>query len=613
MKRGILATREELTALRGRISRKPFDAMYDTLRSRCSLILESSPVTETHWRSLYLQGSWSAALNAARTTQGRIMDLAIAHHIDPNAAYRDRAIEELKSLAAWSTWSDPSYGKGEVDLCTAEAAVAAVVGLDWLWEDIAAGLRDSILKAVSERAVDAYRRAVADEAWWSDCYHHWNAVTSSGCGLAALALSDEAPSAMKVYKSARKNLEKFFDALGREGGWDEGIGFWGYAMRYVLLLGEAASRLLDDQTIYHSRGMSATGRFPVYFTPNGRPASLGDNPSVPLFGTFYLLVKQFDLAELTWWLDTYAHNHDVLTSGWASAGLGLLFRPTQAKCPKKPKLEPIKVFQQIGWVALADHWPRPSFYVAAKAGDLSANHSHHDMNAIQLQVDGEMMLIDPGSGPALYSALFGKGRTDFYELQAWAHNTIVVAERDHNLDACGSVVAARAGRNYRWVALNAENACGENVRFIRHVVIIVAPSAQAGRMLVVLDEVTDGVPEKVELFWHTGGRLEVDAPAKLGRIEGHESVLHFALASTAPTTLSVKTRKAQTNGEENILHLAGGVLDRALFVSAFSRRKFTGQVEIKQGAGGNVVVKVQSVNLHFKARKGHLELQKVSV
>ena len=77
MKRGILATRDELCSLRERIAKKHFDTIYDALRKRCSLILESAPVTEAQWRSLYEQGLWCAAVTAARTAQGRIMDLLI--------------------------------------------------------------------------------------------------------------------------------------------------------------------------------------------------------------------------------------------------------------------------------------------------------------------------------------------------------------------------------------------------------------------------------------------------------------------------------------------------------------------------------------------------------
>ena len=95
-------------------------------------------------------------------------------------------------------------------------------------------------------------------------------------------------------------------------------------------------------------------------------------PIVPAFGAFYLLVKHYGQKDVTWWLDQYAFHRDVATTGWSSSGLAMLFRPADADVPLAPDLASVKVFNEIGWAAVADHWPRPRMYVAAKTGDLSA-------------------------------------------------------------------------------------------------------------------------------------------------------------------------------------------------------------------------------------------------
>jgi len=115
MKRGLLATQNELSGLHDRLGRKPFGHIYETLRKRCALILESLPITETMWRTAYQHGQWGAATAAVASTQGRIFDLLICHGIDKNAAYRDRAIKELKNLVSFSTWVDPSHADQDAD------------------------------------------------------------------------------------------------------------------------------------------------------------------------------------------------------------------------------------------------------------------------------------------------------------------------------------------------------------------------------------------------------------------------------------------------------------------------------------------------------------------
>ena len=611
MRRGILAHREELASLRERITRKPFDAIYEMLRKRCALILESQPITEPQWRPLWQQGFWGAAMNAARTTQGRLLDLLIAHHIDRNFAFRDRAVEELKGLIGWSSWVDPCHGDMPADLCTAEAAVAATVALDWLWEDLGEADRLRTLQAIRHKAITPYSQGVREKAFWCDCYHSWNAVVNAGCGLAALALGDEEPAADKAYHQSLANLQHFLKALGREGGWDEGIGHWGYALRYLLLLGEASARTVGDHRLLHARGMDATGLFPVYFTPHGQAAGFGGYPSVPLFGTLYLLVKHHGPRDLTWWLDTHAFHHDVGVTGWASSGLSLLFRPTDAECPKAPDLCPLKVYHEIGWAAMADCWPRPGLYAAAKTGDLSANNSRRDMNAVQLQVDGEMLLTPPAGDPNARWH-FAPVPSNCEPAQARSNNTLIVAESDHQIDAQGSIVEAQSGDNYRWVACDSGNACGEAVHFVRHVVMIVQPASQKGLMLIVLDELDLPSPERVDLFWHTRGRLELSPSKMTGAITGERGAISFALAATVKCKASADPRECPRAQGEHVLSLTTGVIGRAHLLSVFSRDNITGAVALRSSRGGDVRVKVNDVELRFKSLRRRLQLDKVA-
>jgi len=612
MRRGLLGTRDELHSLRSRIARKPFDTIYDLLRKRCALILTTNPIKEAQWRSNWQQGIWGSAVTAARTAQGRIMDLLIAHHIDRNLAYRDRAIEELKNLISWTAWTDPCHGELAVDLCTAEAAVAAAVALDWLYEDITEADRLRVIHALRHRVIEPYRRCVQKKVWWYSCYHHWNAVVNSGCGLAALLLSDEETDAREVEHLSMEGLRHFFDALGREGGWDEGTGYWGYALRYLLLLGEARSRLVDDQRIFHARGMDSTGLFPIYFTPNGYAASFGDQPVVPLYGAFYLLVKHFGLKEVTWWLDTFAFHRDVSSTAWSAAGLALLCRPIDAETTREPALVPVKVFNEIGWAALADHWPRPNLHVAAKTGDLSANHAQRDMNSIQLQVDGEMLLVDLGQAPFSREYL-SEERGEFYQVQARGHNTVTIGQRDHRIDAQGSIVEAQNGSDYRWVACDARTACGENVHFVRHLIMVVNPATHSGRMLVVLDELANPVPERVDVFWHTQGRIDLAPGQRTGAILGKRAGVYFGMVAT--TGIDVTTRTHPVTPQQADQFLQASIAQppsRVLLATVFSREKLPAKMDIKETNKGSVTFRLGSTYMHFRRLKRHLQLDELS-
>ncbi len=606
MRRGILAGRSELEALSDKLTQSAFEPIYETLQQRCDLILEAAPIAERQWRTFWLQGRRGAAVQAARTTQGRIMDLLVAHHIDSNLAYRDRAIEELKNITHWTTWTDPSNQSLDVDLATAEAALAAVVGLDWLWEDLQEADRQSIIDAIRLKAIKPYLASVANKAWWYDCYHHWNAVINAGCGLAGLALDDEDQGA-ETFSLACKGLEHFFDVLGKEGGWDEGTGHWGYAMRYLLLLAEATHRAYDDEKFFTRRGMDHTGLFPIYFTPNGRPAGFGSS-AVPLYGTFYLLPKHHDLPEVTWWLDTYCFHRDVTTSSFSAAGLAMLFRPADAPLSQDVALEPVKVFSEIGWAAMADAWPRPKMYVAVKTGDLSAHNSRRDMNSLQIQVNSEMLLAQHSNGPE--GAL--PESDEFYDVHARAYNTIVVAERDHQLDALGTITASACGKNHRWVCCNANYACGGNVRFFRHVVMVLG-KAGASRAVVVLDEITNPIAERVDLFWHGRGEIDLDSTLPKGLIRGSRSDLHFAIAGSHVMRTWTEDHKFSARYTDHVIWTTTQIEGTGMLVSYFANEPIKNMPTLEIAKDGSVCIEVDLGKLHFATGPEHLALADVIV
>lgn len=612
MKRGILANMDDLSALSQRVDRPPFDAFHETLRQRCALILESAPITEMHWQAAWASGRYNAALTSARASQGRIIDLAIASVLDSNPAYRNRATEELLNLTRWSTWVDPSRSRLPMDLCAAEVSLACAVGLDWLWDHLREEQRTEVLNALRQRAIQAYRNSIDADVWWRTAVNHWNAVINSAVGLTALALEDEFDEAGEVAEEAKQNLQHFFDDLGRDGGWDEGIWYWGYAMRFVLLFAEASARLRDDQSLYHQRGMKDTGLFPIYFSPNGKATSFGDIARLPLYGALYLLDARVGRPELTWWLDRYSeNNHDVSTTEWSKAGLSLLFHPEDSSA-KPPALQRSKVFQQIGWSALADDWPEPSFYCSVKTGDLAVSHAQHDMNSLQLQVNGEMVLVDVGHPMEEGTAYFSGARGEFYEIQARAHNTIIVAEEDHRPDAQGAVVHIEQKPEYHWLVSDAGVAVGEGRRFLRHVVLYTPPEHPEKQALVVLDEIDLALPERVDQFWHTGGRIELDSAKRAGRIHGRDVVLSMAFASSAELTVSTDVRRLDAHRTDHIVHLHGGLSGRNLLASVFSRQKRPGELTLS--------TKEDRVTLHrgglkvvFEPGRKHLALRSVGL
>jgi hypothetical protein len=270
----------------------------------------------------------------------------------------------------------------------------------------------------------------------------------------------------------------------------------------------------------------------------------------------------------------------------------------------------VKVFQEVGWGAMADSWPRPAFYAAVKTGDLATSHAQRDMNSLQLQVDGEMLLVDLGHPPDEGSAYFSRARSDFYEVQARAHNTVIVSEEDHRPDAQGTILDSGATEERRWILCDAGDACGEGVRFHRHVIMLADPEKHLGHMLVVLDELDLPSPERIEQFWHTGGRIELDSGRATGRILGQRATLHFSLASTAQIVVKTDRHGLDYGRTDDHIHVSAGGLGRSYFASVFSREPLDAVVEIRPAEKGGLRVVFGETELGFRAGRKHLILKK---
>jgi hypothetical protein len=245
-------------------------------------------------------------------------------------------------------------------------------------------------------------------------------------------------------------------------------------------------------------------------------------------------------------------------------------------------------------------------YAALKTGDLAAHHAQLDMNSVQVMVNGEVLLRDPGSPDFSQEYLSPQGRYRFYEVQARAHNTLTVGGREHRIDAIGSIVEAQHTPQYRWVAGDAGAALGEDVHFMRHLVMPVAQPGQAGRMLIVLDEVRNVTSEKIAATWHTAGQVQLASGGKSGVIAGQAASLHFAFAGTCPMT--VATGPGERPPGDIVITASTPSVTEAMLAWVFSPREPV-KVSLRRNSRSEVVLGVGGLLLHWKASRHNLQLQ----
>jgi hypothetical protein len=118
-----------------------------------------------------------------------------------------------------------------------------------------------------------------------------------------------------------------------------------------------------------------------------------------------------------------------------------LFTPTAASQLKGPTEFPLSTWFDQGGVLIArpSHASRPRFAVALKAGHNAEHHNHNDVGSYVASLDGEALLLDPGS--MVYTAdTFSSKRYRFAIMNSYGHPVPII---NGKLQQAGSVARAK--------------------------------------------------------------------------------------------------------------------------------------------------------------------------
>jgi hypothetical protein len=151
---------------------------------------------------------------------------------------------------------------------------------------------------------------------------------------------------------------------------------------------------------------------------------------------------------------------------------------------------------------MAPSQPDPPFFLAFKNGSLGANHTHLDLNHINVGVGNTMLLVELGSRP--YPAdYFSAKRYSYYELGTPGHNTVLIGGKGQVRGKVGKLLGPFEGPNTTTLVGVADGAYEvETTRVRRHVAFV------GNTTWIILDEIVTPQPQTVELRFHTYGSIE---------------------------------------------------------------------------------------------------------
>jgi hypothetical protein len=383
--------------------------------------------------------------------RAQLAELVLGECMEGKGRFLDDVLNGVWTICEETYWGVPAHvgaqkrGSGlpdvtepTVDLFAAETGMLLAWTYYLLGEELAEIsplVGERIRYEVDRRIIDV--NLERDDFWWMGfsgrTVNNWNPWICSNWLAAVLILEDDPERQIDSVSKILRCLDNFLNPYPRDGGCDEGPGYWdragGSFFDCLELLSSASGGAIDvfDEPLVREIGkyiyrVYISDRYFINFadaaaklTANAGVIfrygkSIGDEAMIG-FGAF--LAEQQDLG------DDYIRGN----FGWLGRVLPALFH--LGELLKTEAREPLardfwfEELQVMG--ARSYEGSNKSFYVAAKGGHNAESHNHNDIGNFIVYADGHPILID--IGVETYTAkTFSSQRYEIWTMQSAYHN-----------------------------------------------------------------------------------------------------------------------------------------------------------------------------------------------
>ena len=435
-------------------------------------------------------------LYQSRLCVQRVYTLAAMYRLEGDRRFAARAEKEMLAAAAFPDWNPRHF------LDTAEMSHALGVGYDWLYDVLSPDSRRTIRTALIEKGLKPGLELYRKNRWPVNCEHNWNQVCNGGLTIGALAIADEEPElAARIIANASRLIRKPTARLAPDGGWDEGPGYWNYAMSYTAYyLAAVRTALATDFGLSAMPGLADTALFrihsigPIKQTFNYADAGsrAGNAPQM------FFFARLFDRP-------VYAWHQRRFRSG--TSALDLLWYDPRGTDVGGTSLPLDAHFKNVDVVFLRSAWNDPNaLFVGFKGGDNRANHSHLDLGTFVFDALGKRWAIDIGSDDYNLPGYFGKKRWTYYRLQTQGQNTLVINGQNQDPKARAPVIACESSPTRSFAIADLTAAYAEHAKRVHRGIALLDR-----KRVLVQDEIEADAPLSVEWMMHTRAAVELSS------------------------------------------------------------------------------------------------------
>ncbi|BCM88303.1 hypothetical protein IAD21_00134 [Abditibacteriota bacterium] len=343
-----------------------------------------------------------------REVQGRILTLALMYRLSGEKRYFERARQELLQLTALSEWRPLHF------LDVGEGALAAGIGLDWLYDDLTPQEREQIADAIVKNALIPSLDVSVGGASWMNGDFNWNPVCNAGLTVGALAVFEREPKlARQVIERAIQSLPFAAATYAPDGTYPEGPSYWSYGTTfYVIMIEALRSSLGTSLDLTNAPGFLETTDFMAQMqTPSSEEYNFSDyhsgearSLSEPVMLWFAREKRNRSSAhnELKNLETLFASLQTTGTARHASRHLALEFLWWDPALPPSEVDDTLPLHWTAGGklplAVLRTAWNSPrATYVAVKGGTPDGSHAHMDGGSFILEANGVRWALDLGT------------------------------------------------------------------------------------------------------------------------------------------------------------------------------------------------------------------------
>ena len=491
-------------------------------------------------------------LRVSRAVLERVNTLAIVGKISGDPRYRERAWEELRTVAAFPDWNPRHF------LDVGEMTTAVAIGYDWFYDEWSEEQRELLEEAIAKHgltpALEAYAGTVRGKDW-PNAEDNWTQVTNGGAAIGALAILDERPDiASRVVHGAALRIPRSMRHYAPDGAWNEGPGYWHYGTLFATLVIDALGTALGtDFGLSTIPGFDRAGWFAIYMTsPAGPSFAFADVDRTigPTNGSELLwLARHFDQPayathQLRYGRDLDENRASVFNLIWYDAT-----RANARVAP--PPLD--RYFRGTEVVTLRSAWnDSNAVFVGLKAGDNFARHSNLDLGSFILDALGVRWATELGSDnynmPGYFSYTV-EGKPDgprwrYYRMRAEGQNTLVLnpdtmADQDPRASARVVSFSSKPLQAFAVTDLTAAYA-PDGARDIRRGISLL----EGRRQVLVQDEIRVAKPAQVWWSMHTEAAVQLEGDGSSALLIRDGKRLWAKVLSPAGATFSVLPARA---------------------------------------------------------------------